>query len=180
MWSPKASRTGGRRMSYSSVKLTKRVIDAASPGAARRIIWDTELRGFGVRVETSGTKSFLIRYRPKGNGRNGPKRFVTIVRYGSMTPEQARNEARSKLAAVARGDDPAEARDQAKEAPNLSQLIERFLSEQMTVKKKASTAALYTHYLTGLVIPTLGSKKAGSVSLGISRSCTARLARRGR
>jgi hypothetical protein len=109
-------------MSYSSVKLTKRVINAASPGAARRIIWDTELRGFGVRVETSGTKSFLIRYRPKGNGRNGPKRFVTIGRYGSMTPEQARNEARSKLAAVARGDDPAEARDQAKEAPTLSPL----------------------------------------------------------
>jgi len=93
-------------MSYSSVKLTKRVIDAASPGAARRIIWDTELRGFGVRVETSGTKSFLIRYRPKGNGRNGPKRFVTIGRYGAMMPEQARNEARSKLAAVARGDGP--------------------------------------------------------------------------
>jgi len=153
-------------MSYSSVKLTKRVIDAASPGAARRIIWDTELRGFGVRVETSGTKSFLIRYRPKGNGRNGSKRFVTIGRYGAMTPEQARNEARSKLAAVARGDDPAEARDQAKEAPTLSQLIERFLSEQVTVKKKASTAALYTHYLIGLVIPTLGSKKAGSVSHG--------------
>ena len=34
------------------------------------------------------------------------------------------------------------------------------------MKKKASTAALYTHYLTGLVIPTLGSKKAGSVSHG--------------
>jgi len=87
-------------MSYSSVKLTKRVIDAASPEAARRIIWDTELRGFGVRVETSGTKSFLIRYRPKGNGRNGPKRFVTIGRYGAMTPEQARNEARSGLVAA--------------------------------------------------------------------------------
>jgi len=87
-------------MSYSSVKLTKRVIDAASAGAARRIIWDTELRGFGVRVETSGTKSFLIRYRPKGNGRNGPKRFVTIGRYGAMTPEQARNEARSGLVAA--------------------------------------------------------------------------------
>ena len=83
-----------------------------------------------------------------------------------MTPGQARNEARSKLAAVARGDDPAEARDQAKETPALSQIIERFLSEQVTVKKKASTAALYTHYLTGLVIPTLGSKKAGSVSHG--------------
>jgi integrase len=153
-------------MSPSTVKLTKRVIGAEPAGAARRIIWDTELRGFGVRVETSGTKSFLIRYRPKGNGRNGPKRFVTIGRYGAMTPEQARNEARSKLAAVARGDDPAEARDQAKEAPTLSQLIERFLAEQVTVKKKASTAALYTHYLTGLVIPTLGSKKAGLVSHG--------------
>ena len=73
----------GNGMSHSSVKLTKRAIDAAPAGAARRIIWDTELRGFGVRIETSGTKTFLIRYRPKGNGRNGPKRFVTIGRYGA-------------------------------------------------------------------------------------------------
>jgi hypothetical protein len=92
-------------MSHSSVKLTKRVVDAASAGPARRVIWDTDLRGFGVRIETSGTKTFLIRYRPRGSGRNGPKRYVTIGRYGAMTPEQARNEARSKLAAVARGDD---------------------------------------------------------------------------
>ncbi|HEY8009096.1 MAG TPA: site-specific integrase [Methylocella sp.] len=151
-------------MSHSSVKLTKRAIDAAPAGAARRIIWDTELRGFGVRIETSGTKTFLIRYRPKGNGRNGPKRFVTIGRYGAMTPEQARNEARSKLGEVARGEDPAETRDQAKGAPTLSHLIERFLAEQVSMKKKASTAALYTHYLTALVMPTLGRKKADSVS----------------
>jgi hypothetical protein len=137
MWSPKARSDGGSRMSPSTVKLTKRVIDAEPAGAARRIIWDTELRGFGVRVETSGTKTFLVRYRPKGNGRNGPKRFVTIGRYGAITPEQARNEARSKLAAVARGNDPAEARDQAKVAPTLSQLIERFLAEQATVKGRS-------------------------------------------
>ena len=91
MWSPKARSDGSGGMTRSSVKLTKRVIDAAPAGAPRRIIWDTELPGFGVRVETSDTKSFLIRYRPKGNGRNGPKRFVTIGRYGAMMPEQARS-----------------------------------------------------------------------------------------
>ena len=57
MWSPKARSDRDSRMSYSSVRLTKRVIDAASAGTARRIIWDSELRGFGVRVETSGTKT---------------------------------------------------------------------------------------------------------------------------
>ena len=68
-----------------------------------------------------------------------------------MTLEQARNEVSD--AAVARGDDPAEARDQAKVAPTLSQLIERFLAEQVTVKKKASTAALYTHLSTNWSSP---------------------------
>jgi hypothetical protein len=31
-------------------KITKRVVDAASPEAADAFIWDSELRGFGLKV----------------------------------------------------------------------------------------------------------------------------------
>ncbi|VAV87329.1 hypothetical protein MNBD_ALPHA04-2157, partial [hydrothermal vent metagenome] len=57
-------------------KLTKRSIDAAHPMKKRYIIWDEELKGFGLRVETSGVKSLLVRYRP-GGGRKAPLKQIT-------------------------------------------------------------------------------------------------------
>ncbi|MBI0475617.1 DUF4102 domain-containing protein [Sphingomonas sp. MA1305] len=49
-------------------KITKRVVDALKPSDKADVFaWDSELKGFGVRVKPSGTKSFLIQYRnPEG------------------------------------------------------------------------------------------------------------------
>lgn len=45
-------------------KLTKRFIDALAPAPNRDVVaWDSELRGFGVRVKPSGATSYLIQYR---------------------------------------------------------------------------------------------------------------------
>jgi hypothetical protein len=60
------------------VRLTKRVVDAAEPGANRYVVWDSELSGFGIRIEVSGTKAFVIRYRAAGGGRTAPQRLVTV------------------------------------------------------------------------------------------------------
>lgn len=43
------------KMAEASVKLTKRAVDNAEPKAARYQLWDTELKGFGLRVAESGT-----------------------------------------------------------------------------------------------------------------------------
>ncbi len=47
----------------SSIFLTKRVVDAAKAREGRYHLWDIKLAGFGLRVETSGTKTFVVRYR---------------------------------------------------------------------------------------------------------------------
>lgn len=45
-------------------KITKRAVDALIPHAgADYFVWDSELRGFGVRVRSSGAKTYLLRYR---------------------------------------------------------------------------------------------------------------------
>ena len=62
-------------MSDNPTKLTKRIIDLAGPRGRRYEIWDAELKGFGLRVEPSGLKSFILRYRP--GGRRAAKRFVS-------------------------------------------------------------------------------------------------------
>jgi Arm DNA-binding domain len=66
---------------------TKRVADAAEPRDDRYYVWDSLLPGFVLRIEKSGTKTFIVRYRAEGGGRTAAQRFVTVGRYGPLTPE---------------------------------------------------------------------------------------------
>ena len=86
-------------------KLTKRVVDAAEPSAKRKTMWDGELRGFGLRIEPGGHKTFVVRYRA-GGGRSGVLRQTTLGRYGVVTLDEARTNARKLLGAAAAGGDP--------------------------------------------------------------------------
>src|SRR4051794_14084177 len=94
-------------MSERIARLTKRTVDGAAPASSRYALWDSELKGFGLRIETSGTKTYFVRYRPKGRGGGAPKRFLTLGRHGPLTPEQARARALAVLGSVANGEDPA-------------------------------------------------------------------------
>lgn len=147
-----------------SIKLTKRTVDAATPRATRYEVWDGDLKGFGLRIEPSGAKSFIVRYRPGAGGRSAPKRFVSIGRYGSLTPEEARVQARKILGAAARGDDPAVQRNQRREAVSVVDLARAFLSQHVETKRKPATAALYRHALNNHALPDLGGKKAEDVN----------------
>src|SRR5882762_2267841 len=90
-------------------KITKRSVDAlrvASDGA-EAVLWDTEVKGFGVRVQRGGAKSYILHYRG-GIGRGATLRKLTIGRHGSpWTAETARAEAKRLLGMVEGGADPA-------------------------------------------------------------------------
>jgi hypothetical protein len=47
-------------------RLTKRVVDLLVPEPADRFIWDSELKGFGLKVTPAGRKSFVAQYRNRG------------------------------------------------------------------------------------------------------------------
>ena len=50
-------------------KLTKRAVDAAIARSSDYFIWDDDLAGFGLRVFTSGKRSYLVQYRAAGRTR---------------------------------------------------------------------------------------------------------------
>ena len=88
-------------------KLTKRIVEALDAKGGPDIFeWDTELRGFGVRARATGSKTYLVQYR----NAEGRTRRLVLGKHGALTPDQARDLARQKLAAVARGEDPSEER----------------------------------------------------------------------
>lgn len=87
-------------------KLTKTAVDnAKAPATGDAWIWDSELEGFGVRVQSSGRKTYVIRYRTRDAKRT--QRKLTIARCSDMPPEKARDLARKEFAKVADGHDPA-------------------------------------------------------------------------
>lgn len=142
-------------------KITKRTINALmAPERGESKVWDSELRGFGLRIRASGHRAFIIQYR-NGEGRT---RRLTIGRLGQLTPEEARKQARQLLAAVARGEDPAEERAKARRAETVAELAARFLTEHAEAKRKPSTAREYRRIFERIILPRLGHRKIASLT----------------
>lgn len=92
-------------------RLTKSIVDETShpPSGKRTMVWDLDVKGFGVRVTASGGRTYLLRYRM--GGRDTPIRTLTIGQHGSpWTVEQARKRAAELLTLVRSGRDPVEER----------------------------------------------------------------------
>ncbi|OJX11058.1 MAG: hypothetical protein BGO77_01825, partial [Caedibacter sp. 37-49] len=86
-----------------SQKLTKKFVDSIQHDSNQEILlWDNELKGFGLRVFTSGRKTYFVQYRNEYNR----TRRMKIGVHSVITAEQAREEAKIILGEVAKGNDP--------------------------------------------------------------------------
>lgn len=82
-----------------SILISKETVDAAAPADRPCVLWDRKLKGFSVRIEPSGAKSRIDRYRI-GGARRGLLRQFKVGRGGKLAAEQAQA-AHSDLSAVA-------------------------------------------------------------------------------
>ncbi len=151
-------------------KLTKRIIDALRPDPDRDVVtWDSELRGFGVRVKPSGAMSYLIQYR---NSESRSCR-LTLGKVGTLTPDEARALGRSRLADVAKGADPVAEKKAANAAPTVAEICDWFLETaragRILGRKgrpiKASTLALDKSRIEMHVKPLIGSRRVKSLTM---------------
>jgi integrase len=158
-----ATNSGRKRM---QAKITKRVVDAAAAEGGRDLwVWDTELRGFGLRVRPNGHKAYVVEYRPGAGGRSVQKRRFTIGAHGSpWTPSAAREEAVSVLGQVADGKDPAAAKLSARhrEGSTVTELVGVFVEKYAKVNQRSwqQTERALRHD----VLPAIGSLPIGSVT----------------
>ena len=135
-------RTSGKRIARLRTTLTKRSIEWLRPRAKPWIAWDDRLTGFGIRIQPSGMKAFLVNYRTGNGGRTARNRRLVLGRYGPLTPGHARRLAQQILGRVAAGEDPAEMRAAARAVPTLRSAFEDYLAANPGLK--ASTRSLYS------------------------------------
>jgi integrase len=146
-----------------SLKLTKRAVDAIVPDDKPRIFFDTDLPGFGLRVMPTGSKSWVVEYRPHGGGRGVAKKRVTLGKSGSLTADQARRAAAEVLARVRLGADPAAEQKERRAAITVAELINAFEEEHIRSKLKVKTGKSYAAGMATLRA-AYGSQKAASLS----------------
>jgi integrase len=126
-------------------KLTKGYLDRIRPGARDEFHWDTDTKGFGVRVTPGGKLTFIVQGRVDGAE---TAIRITVGPYGVFTVDQARDEAREHLRAMRKGIDPRAAR-KADEAAKvtLQQVCDAYASRPGKLKP-SSTKAIKRHVTT--------------------------------
>ncbi len=142
-------------------RISKRSADALKPGERNKLLWDSALPGFGLKVTPAGGRTYLVQYRI--GGRKGRTRRVTIGKHGPLTPEQARLEAKRILGEVAAGQDPAEDRTRARQAITVAELCELYLLQGVAAKK-APTVAKDRGRIELHVKPLLGRRRARDIT----------------
>ncbi len=107
-------------------KITESVAERATKAdRGDKFIWDSELRGFGLRVFPSGLKAFLIQYR---NDEGRTRRF-TLGQHPAISAYQARDLAKIKLGEVAMGRDPAQEKSDSRGAITVAEVCDWYLEE---------------------------------------------------
>lgn len=142
----------GRR----AVRIGRRTVEAAKTEAATYRLWDSDLKGFGLKVSKHGVKTYFVWYRA-GEGRAAPRREYTIARHGEMTPDEARDEAARVLGRMRLGQDPQANRRRARSEMNIAALCDLYLKDGVATKK-ASTLVSDDARIRAHIKPLIGKR----------------------
>jgi integrase len=151
-------------------KITKRAVDATMPNEKDVFLWDTDLKGFGLKVSPAGGKVYLVQYRL--GGREARTQRYTIGKHGSpWTPDKAREEAQRLLGRVANEIDPAKERNAKLAAhradavaPTLAEFAARYIEEYAKPYKKPRTVEEDERNLRLHIAPALGKVKLRDIT----------------
>ena len=111
-----------------SVKLGQANVDKFPlPDSGQRFVWDSQLKGFGVRLTPTG-RSYIAQGKVRGKSRR-----VTLGQHGKITAAEARKLAKKELADMAGGKDPAaEKRRQEALSVTLGEVAVDYLESRQT------------------------------------------------
>ncbi len=128
------------------------------PATGNKIVYDTDLRGFGVRATAAGAKAFVVNYRSGGR-----ERRITIGGYPEWSAAAARKRAEELKRQIDLGQDPLERRKEERAALTVEELCALYIERHLPKKREKSQREDQSIIRT-IILPTLGTKKAGAIT----------------
>jgi integrase len=145
MHPPKSKKAENNRQ-----KITQRLVkELANTEGENRIVWDAELKGFGVRVTANGAISYFLNYRSHGR-----QRRYKIGNHPEWTAEAARAEAAEIKPKIKKGYDPLEEEQKARGEPTLRDLA----------NGNANTKLRDKQTIDGVILPRLGTLQLKAIN----------------
>ena len=142
--------------------LTERRIRDAKPGPTTVILWDREIKGFGVRVTPAGTKAYILNYRVGGR-----ERRATLARCSELALKAARERAGRELTAIRDGEAGPLARR--RDAPAMADFVEQFFAVEAPARiargrMKPGTVEIYRYQADKHILPAIGKRRVAEVT----------------
>lgn len=143
------------------MKLTDRQIKGLKPNKERYEVWETNGKGFGVRVSPAGRKSFIFMYRFQGN----PRR-MTLGVYPEKSLADAHADHAKARQLLDKGQDPGtveqDKKEESQRSPSVRRLVEEYIEKYAKVRKRSWKED--ERILNKDVIPRWGKKKAQDIT----------------
>ena len=139
----------------SNIRLTQRQIDALNPRKKTFDLRDTELKGFGVRVRSSGIKRYFVQ-----NQHEGTRTWRIIGNAADMNLEEARCQARSVLASLHNGEEIIAVTNE----ETRFEVVAKKLFEACERHWKAGTRKVNRCYLKNQILPWFGNMQVAGIT----------------
>ena len=155
----KGSPAGSPKTEY--IVFTDKSIKYLETSDKRRVVWAKGLKGLGVRITPSGTKSFVYKYDVEGQDR-----WLTLGQYPKLKLAEALRKYGELLGKVEAGEDPAQesvrANEASRKAMTVRQLADDYLEKYAKPRKRSWQED--DRILQRDVLPAWGAKKASKIT----------------
>jgi len=145
-------------MAAREIRITKERVLSLQPGSVLYEVMDTEIEGFGVRVNPGGRISFIMRWSLRN--RDGS---CTLGVFPGMPVAAARLKAKAMAGAVAQGEDPRIERQSKRAAQTMKEFLADWLGKHVA-KLSAKSQKDYGRIVRKVILPALGTRLVADVT----------------
>ncbi len=143
------------------IKITTSTIKNLKYTGQSERVWDSELKGFGIRIQKD-CFSFFIKYRNHHN----KQCYYSLGRLGVLTADEARKLAKEKLAGICLNKDPAQERADDKKVMTVAELCDWYMDKGIG-HKKPKTIQDNASTIKNHIKPLIGNMPIKSVNCGV-------------
>jgi integrase len=140
--------------------IDKIVKQLPAPKRGNKVTFDSDVKGFGIRITAADSRSFVLAYRRKADGL---QRRITIGSFPDWSTTAAREEAKRLKRDIDGGADPIGEHEENRAAATVADLCARFERDHVP-RKRATTQRVYRQQIAADIVPAIGKMKVAAVS----------------